>query len=186
MRVRCRVRIGLLEEARADLNWLAKANKRFTVSNRIDLSALSLLGSLINREPLGKLSTHVKRLNDALSEEVKGEVFRVIDCMTLIGIAAGYMGKYSDSISSFMLVRQLFQTNAKRNRCDVKSEVSEEYLNLSLTKINYNIFLMKICDRPSEVVDFVRLELLPSMPNSDKEKLQPLLDAYLANESKHF
>ena len=63
----------------------------------------------------------------------------------LIGIAAGYLGKHSDSIASFMLVRQLFQTNAKRNRSDVKSEVSEEFLNLSLTKINYNIFLMKCC-----------------------------------------
>lgn len=106
--------------------------------------------------------------------------------MMLIGIAAGYMGKYSDSISSFMLVKQLYLTNAKRNRSDVKSEVSEEFLNLSLTKVNYNIFLMKCCDKPSEVIDFVRVELLPNMSGADKEKLQPLLDAYLANEHRHF
>lgn len=68
MRVRCRVRIGLLEEARADLNWLAKANKRFTVSNRVDMNALALLTSLINRESTNKIGANVKRLNDALSE----------------------------------------------------------------------------------------------------------------------
>jgi len=45
----------------------------------------------------------------------------VIDCMMLIGVAAGYMGKHSDSISSFMLVRELYQTNSKRSRSDVKS-----------------------------------------------------------------
>jgi hypothetical protein len=54
--------------------------------------------------------------------------------MMLIGIAAAHIGKYADASSSFTLVRQLFEVNSKRNKCEIKSEMSEEHLNLSLKK----------------------------------------------------
>jgi hypothetical protein len=49
MRIKCRVRLGMLEEARTDFNWLGKANKKFARSNRVDMSALSLLSGLMDR-----------------------------------------------------------------------------------------------------------------------------------------
>lgn len=63
MRARCRARLGMLEEARADMTWLGKHSKKFAKSNKIDVNCLNLLASLSNREAPSKLSTHAKKLN---------------------------------------------------------------------------------------------------------------------------
>jgi hypothetical protein len=47
--------------------------------------------------------------------------------MMLIGIAAAHIGKYADASSSFTLVRQLFEVNSKRNKCEIKSEMVVAY-----------------------------------------------------------
>ena len=62
--------------------------------------------------------------------------------MTLIGTAAFYMNKYNEAYSSFDLARQLYEgvcTDWKKPT--VKSEVCEDYLDLDLNKLNFNIFL---------------------------------------------
>ena len=89
-----------------------------------------------------KLSGSVKQLNETLAKEQKGEVFKLLDCMALIGTAAFYLGKYNEAYSSFDLARQLYEgVSVDWKKPTVKSEVCEDHLDLDGHKLHFNLFL---------------------------------------------
>lgn len=61
--------------------------------------------------------------------------------MNLLGIATLDLGKYEESYESFLLVVELFTNLEMKNKSELKSDYSEESLNLHIEDIYYNILV---------------------------------------------
>ena len=99
--------------------------------------------SLLKNDSDSIISNFVKMLNNYLEESKIGFLFQLIDCMNLLGIAAFYLGNYDEAYESFLLVLELYQSFSERDGPDLKSECSQDDLNLHLDKIVYTCSFAK-------------------------------------------
>ena len=81
------------------------------------------------------------KLNKLLEENVVGYIFQLIDCMNLLGVASFYLQKYEDAYESFLLVLELYQSLCEKDVSLIKTEESEDYLDLRSEDIYFNVIL---------------------------------------------
>ena len=122
MRGKCLFRIGSLNEVSALLKCLDREGDR----GRLDETAFGLMVAILRGEASKVVIASVHKLNKMLEENQVGNIFQLIDCMNLLGVASFCLGKYSDAYESFLLVLELYQSLCEREGPMIRTEESEE------------------------------------------------------------
>lgn len=97
--------------------------------------------------------------------------------MTLIGVAAFNMKKYSEAYSSFDLAKQLYEgVSNDWRRPTVKSEICEDHLDLDIHKLNFNIFLCLVGqEKIKEAIKLLETTLLQDADAAQVSSFSKLL-----------
>lgn len=91
--------------------------------------------------------------------------------MNLIGVASFYLEKYADAYESFLLVLELYQSLSDKETISLKSQCSDEELNLKVEDIYFNIILCELAQgNITEAVRMISEEYINIMSDNKKKK----------------